>query len=168
MGSLLFNIYICDLFLGNSGIGIVNYADDNTPHDWLSDLESVIFKLQKNTERIFRCLYNNYLISNAEKINLIVSSKENLEIQVSSCSIRNENSVKLLGIHINNNLNFDYYVNQLCKKASKKLHALARIAKHMDINKRRMFMKAFVSSRFSYYFLIWMFHSRKMEHINKN
>ena len=33
---------------------------------------------------------------------------------------------KLLGIHLNNDLNFDYHVNQLCKKASKKLHALAR------------------------------------------
>ena len=39
------------------------------------------------------------------------------------------------GIHLNNNLNFHYHANQLCKKASKKLHALARIAKYMDINK---------------------------------
>ena len=100
------------------------------------------------------------LISNAEKIHLIVSTKKNLEIQVSSCSIRNENSVKLLGIHLNNDLNFDY---QLCKKASKKLRALARIAKYMDINKRRTLMKAFVSSQFSYCHLMWMFHSRKME-----
>ena len=43
--------------------------------------------------------------------------------------MRNEGSVKLLGTHINNNLNFDYHVNQLCKKASKKLHPLATIAK---------------------------------------
>ena len=34
----------------------------------------------------------------------------------------------------------------------------------MDINKRRMLMKAFVSSKFSYCPLIWMFHSRKMKH----
>ena len=73
-------------------------------------------------------------------------------------------SVRLLGIHNNSDLNFDYYINQLCKKTRKKLHALARIAKYMDINKRRMLMKAFVSSQFSYCPLIWMFHSRKMEH----
>ena len=58
---------------------------------------------------------------------LIVSTKKNLEIQVPSCSIRNEDHVKLFGIHFNK-LNFDYHANQLCKKASKKLHALARIA----------------------------------------
>ena len=58
-----------------------------------------------------------------------MNSKENLEIQVPRCSIKNEDSVKLLEIHINNNLNFYYHVYQLCKKASKKFHALATIAK---------------------------------------
>ena len=96
-------------------------------------------------EFLYGFFHNNNLISNAEKSLPVVSSKENLEIQVSSCSIRSEDSVKLLGTHIKNNLNFDYHVNQLCKKASKKLHAFVRIAKYMDSNKRRMLMKAFVS-----------------------
>ena len=122
LGTLLFNIYICDLFIENSDIDIANYADDNTPYACSSDLDSVVFKLQKNTERIFRWFYNNNLISNAEKSHLIVSTKKNLEIQFSSCSIKNEDSVKLLGICLNNDLNFDYHVNQVCKKASKKLH----------------------------------------------
>ena len=41
-----------------------------------------------------------------------------------------------------------YHLSQLCKKASNKLHALARIAKYMDINKQRMLLKAFLSSHF--------------------
>ena len=157
LGPLLFNIYICDLFLENSDVDIANYTDDNTPYACSSDLDSVIFKLQKNTEIIFRWFYNNNLILNAEKCHLIMSTKRNLEIKVLSCSTRNEDSVKLLGIHLNNDLNFDYHVNQICKKElrSKKLHALARIAKYVDINKRRMLMKAVVSSQFSYCPLIW-------------
>ena len=87
-----------------------------------------------------------------------------MRFQVSSCSIRNGDSVKLSGIHISNNLNFDYHANQLCKKASKKLHILARIANFMDIKKRRMLKTAIASSQFSYYPLIWMFHNRKMEY----
>ena len=47
---LLFNIYICDLFIENSDIDIANYADDNRPCACSSNLDSVIFKLQKNTE----------------------------------------------------------------------------------------------------------------------
>ena len=86
LGPLLFNIYICDLSLKNSDIDIANYDDDNTLCACSSDLDSIIFKLQKNTERIFRWLRNSNLISNAEKSHLIVNSEENLEIQVSSCS----------------------------------------------------------------------------------
>ena len=88
LGPPLFNIYISDLFLENSDINIANFADDNTPYACSSDLDSVILKFQKNTERIFRWFHNNNLISNAGNSHLIVSSKENLKIQVSSCSIR--------------------------------------------------------------------------------
>ena len=73
LGPVLFNIYICGLFLENSDIGIANYADENTPYACSSDLDSVIFKLQENTEIIFRWFYNNNLTSSAEKSHLIVS-----------------------------------------------------------------------------------------------
>ena len=125
MGPLVFNIYTCNLFLENNDIDIANYVDGNTLCACSSDLDSVTFKFQKNAENFFRWFHNNNVISNAEKSHLFVHSKKNLEIQVSSCSIRNE----LLVIHINDNLNFDYHVNQLCKKASKKLRALTKIAK---------------------------------------
>ena len=133
MGLLLFNIYICGLLLEKSDIDIANYADDNTPHACSSDIDSVIFKPQKNTERNFRWLYNNNLISNAEKSHEHKKELGNLKF-----------------IHLNNYSNFDYLVNQLCKKANKKLLALVRNVKYMDINKRRMLMKAFEPSWFSY------------------
>ena len=42
-----------------------------------------------------------------------MTSQKNLEMQVLSSSIKNEGNVKLVGVHINNNLkNFDYHVNQ--------------------------------------------------------
>ena len=44
-GPLLFDIYICDLFLENSDIDIANYTGDNTLYACSSDLGSVIFKL---------------------------------------------------------------------------------------------------------------------------
>ena len=67
---------------------------------------------------------------------LLVSSKENLEIQVSSCSIKNENLlniVKLLWININNDFYFYYNVNYLCKEESKNIQTFDRITKYMNI-----------------------------------
>ena len=56
----------------------------------------------------------------------------------------------------------------LCKKASQKLHALARTAHYMDFEKWRTLMNAFVISQFNYCPLIWMFHNRALNNrINK-
>ena len=50
----------------------------------------------------------------------------------------------------------------LCDKASLKLHALARISPYMNLEKKRMIMKAFISSQFGYSPLAWMAHSRSL------
>ena len=65
-------------------------------------------------------------------------------------------------ITIDSNLTFENHISSICKKASQKLNALARIAPYMNIQKRRTIMKSFVTSQFSYCPLIWMFHSRRL------
>ena len=85
-------------------------------------------------------------------------------IGVSNITTTNEEKVKLLGICIDNRLNFDYCISQLCKKAEKKLHALTRVFKPRNISQRKLIVNAFIMSQFSYCPLIWMFHSRAMEH----
>ena len=57
---------------------------------------------------------------------------------INSMKMTFESRIKLLAIHIDSRLNFDYYVSQLYKKISKKLHALARIFKYVETSKRRV------------------------------
>ena len=66
----------------------------------------------------------------------------------------------LLGVTTDKDLKFDDHVNSLCKKAYQKLNALARLAPYMNVEKRRIIMKAFIESQFGYCPLVWMFHSR--------
>ena len=56
----------------------------------------------------------------------------------------------LVGITIDHELKFDDHVNHLCKKASLKLNALARIAPFMNVSKKRIIMKSFIESQFGY------------------
>ena len=63
---------------------------------------------------------------------------------------------------IGTKLSFENHVSYLCKKASQKLHALARIANYMDVSKRKCLMKVFVTSQLNYCPLIWIFHSREL------
>ena len=76
--------------------------------------------------------------------------------------ISNSNDEKLLGIKIDNKLSFESHASFVCKKASQKLHALARIVNNMDLGKRKCLIKAFVTSQFNYCPLIWMFHNREL------
>ena len=42
LGLLLFNIFLCDLFLIMENIDIASYADDNTPYTTGNSVEEVI------------------------------------------------------------------------------------------------------------------------------
>ena len=53
-------------------------------------------------------------------------------------------------------------------QVTKKLHAVARVVSHMDVDKQKCLMKAFIMPQFDYCPLVLMFHSRKLNNrINK-
>ena len=157
---LLFDIYICDLLFGIGDLDNISYADDNTPYTFPSERDVALKKLRSYTIKIFEWFHNNRLKSNARKCNLITSSTSPVEIQIENTIISSVKRVKLLAVHTDDRLDFDYHVNQICKKASKKIHTLSRVCKYVNQNKRRMLMKAFIIFQFSYCPLVWIFHSR--------
>ena len=55
----------------------------------------------------------------ADKCHLITSSKTPVGIEVPNITIMSEEKVKLLGVYIDNRLNFDHHISQLCKKTRK-------------------------------------------------
>ena len=169
LGPLLFNIYLSDLFLFTPDSEIVNYADDNSPYACKQDNKSVICKLEEDSTILLNWIANNAMKANPDKFHLLLSKSEgNISINIDGNQILNSKSEKLLGITIDNKLTFDEHVSGLCKKASQKLHALARVAKYMSTKKLRVIMKAFINSQFGYCPLVWMFHSRLLNNrINK-
>ena len=64
---------------------------------------------------------------------------------------------KLLGIHIDNKLTFEPHVRSLCKKASQKLNAFARIAFSLKFDQRNILLNTFRTSHFSYALVVWIF-----------
>ena len=169
LGPLLFNIYVSDLFLFLNESNIANYADDNTLYACEKDMDIVINKLEHDCNDLITWVNNNILKANPDKFHLLLSETDrNLSANVDNYEIFNSNYQKLLGIKIDNKLKFNEHVSGLCKKASQKLHALARIAQYMTIEKRRIIMNTFINSQFGYCPLIWMFHSRVLNNrINK-
>ena len=119
LGPLLFNAYICDLFYDIGDLDFASFADENTPYSCLSDMISVLGQLKGGIDKKFDWFKKEFLKGNPDKCHLITSSKTPVGIEVANMTIMSEEKVKLLGIHIDNRLNFDYRISQLCKKAGK-------------------------------------------------
>ena len=71
-------------------------------------------------------------------------------------------SENFLGIKIDNELTLEEYVEKLCKKASQKVSAVARTSSLMRFEQRKHIINLFITSHFSHYQLVWMFHSRHL------
>ena len=100
---------------------------------------------------------------NQSKCHFLTSgSTEHLWIKVGNEVIWESLSEKLLGMTVDKNLNFNLHLNTLCKKVNQKVSALARIVRILPFQKRRLILKTFIESQFSYCPLVWMFCSRKM------
>ena len=136
LGPLLFNIYLNDIFFFLKECDIANYADDNTPYVTDIKIDTLLQKLYTNTSLLSRWFKDNFLQMNADKCHLLISNRDKdvsiiLENEIIECS----SSVKLLGVTIDNKLNFSKHLSKLCKKVSSKLHALARILNYMSQDK---------------------------------
>ena len=99
---------------------------------------------------------------NTDKSHLLLSGNTKLTSNIDNNITESEMKQKLLGITIDSNLSFEEHVNNICKKASQKLNALASISSYMDIQKQRASMESFITSQFSSCPLPWMFHSRML------
>ena len=134
LGPLLFNIYICDIFFDIIECDIASYADDNTPYNFDFNLDNVISNLEKSTNSLLNWFRENHMKANANKCHLLVSFDESCTAKIEDFNIKNSTEEKLLGVKFDSNLSFENHVTSLFKKASQKLHALARISYYMDLN----------------------------------
>ena len=161
LGPLLFNIYICDLFYIIQEHEFVSYADDNTPFAIGKSFADVRDNLEAIWNEFFQWLSNNQMHGNPDKSHFITNQIDSsLKLNISDQTISNCDKVKLLGVTFDNKLTFEPHIENLCKNASSKLHALSRITPYMSISQRKLLMNAFFTSHFSYCPLIWMLHSR--------
>ena len=106
------------MFYDNTDCDIARYADENTP---------LINKLEACTNNLFQWFHEYHLKANADKCHLLVITNSAVPANIGEFVINNSNEEKLLGIKIDTKLSFENHVSSLCKKASQKLHALARI-----------------------------------------
>ena len=167
LGTLLFNIYLNNLFFLSEFTDLCNFCaivDDTTFYACDMDLNSLIKRLQHDSLLAIEWFENNKMKLNHDKCHLLVSGykNENVWPNTGNEKIWESNKQKLLGLDIDRNLNFNEHVSSLCRKAGNKLSVLARLSNFMSFKQRRILLKTFIESQFGYCPLIWMFHSRRV------
>ena len=100
--------------------------------------------------------------ANPDKCRLRMSSTDSIVIKIKDNKILNIESEKLLGVTIDNKLNFNNHLQKILKIANQKVHVLERIKPYMSIPKRKLLMNSSYISQFNYCPLVWMCHSRLM------
>ena len=121
--------------------------------------DSVLDTLEASSLPLFMLFNINFMKASNDKSHILASCNEPSLALVDGSSMESNTKEILLQITIDRDLKFDEHVNNLCKKACQNLNALVRLAPFMNVDKKRMIMKAFIESQFGYCPLVWMFHS---------
>ena len=133
LGPVLFNIYLNDLFFTLSSVNVCNFADGTTSFVCDLNLEVVLPQL------VIAWFQNNYMKLNIDKCHPFVAGDKlgHAWVRVGPYKIRQDHSIKLLGVSVDNELKFDKHVLNTIKKANSKLSALLRMTKFMTFQKKR-------------------------------
>ena len=103
---------------------------------------------------------------NPDKFQVILLDKRgsdntNTKVKIGNEKIKSTTSVKLLGVHIDNKLNFNHHISKLCKSAGNQLNALTRLKSFLGLKERKDLVDSFIYSIFHCCPLIWMFSLKK-------
>ena len=61
-----------------------------------------------------------------------------MNLKIGNINTENSACEKLLGVKVDNKLNFNEHLDRIIKKASRKVSTLSRIFPFMDLTKRRL------------------------------
>ena len=103
-----------------------------------NELELRLNELERNRNITIDWFQNNYVKMNSDKCHLLVAGHkfEQIWAKIGTDLIWESNSVKLLGITINNHLKFGKHISLLFAKANRKLSAFARISCYLTFHQK--------------------------------
>ena len=166
VGPTLFNCFFNDFFYFIDKASVHNFADDNSLIASQQNIKNLKFILESESKKAISWFQSNKMIVNPGKsqgIN-INKKKENDTaeyISINQKNIKTSSSVKLLGVHIDDKLNFNLHITKICRYAANQLHGLIRLRMFLNFEEKKTLINSYFYSNFNYCPLVWMFSSAK-------
>ena len=165
LGPILFNIFINYLYFIIIDGNLHGYADDHTISASDKNLISLKERLINESNKAIDWLNDNKMLANPSKFQGIVLTKKNETIkttfEIKEATIESANSVKLLGVVIDEKLNFETHIKNLCGNAGGQLNTLYRLKNNLTSFSKELAVNSFIASIFNYCPLVWHFSSAK-------
>ena len=163
LGPLIFIIYVNDLLLCKLSSKIDLYADDTTIYSdatTIKELETILCKDLKVIEEW--CYINKmYIHENKSTVmclatnNKHINYKSNLNITLNNNILKQVKEDKLLGLTMNQTLNWENHINEVCKKVMQKLGILHQNKHILSKDLKILFYNAYILPHFDYCLTIW-------------
>ena len=155
LGPILFNVFFNDFFWVFEKANVHNYADDNTLTCFAKTIEDLVKDLEDESQNAITWFLNNKMIVNPDKFQAIIIDKHkadhtNEELIIDNEVIKASNTVKLLGVCIDQKLNFNEHISKICKSAANQLGALQRLNHFLTFDQKKLLVNCYVYSYFNY------------------
>ena len=103
------------------------------------------------------------MVANPGKFQMMffgLKEQNTLRLNINDNKVLTTNRVKLLGIEIDNELNFTTHIQNLCSKVNRKINALSRLNTYISRPQAILICNAVVLSNLNYCPLIWLFSTK--------
>ena len=143
-----------------------NFADDNTLSIWGEVVSKLIDTLESESEIAINWFTKNEMIINPDKFQAIILDKNksnltNILLTIDNETIKSVPSVELLGIHLDDKLNFNLHISNICRSAANQLNALIRLKSYLSFNAKRVLINSYIISNFNCCPLVWIYSTAK-------
>ena len=159
LGPLLFLLFTNDLYLNIEHCSTILFADDTTLYKSHRNTRYLKWCIEEDLKTISDWFKANKLTLNLEKTEYIffcarpIKVKPTLEID--NVTLRPVESVKFLGLWLDQNLNWNIHVNKLITRIKRNMHLL-RTPKHLFNEKSlKLIYHAHIQSHIDYGLILW-------------
>jgi hypothetical protein len=161
LGPLLFIIYVNDLpCVINHFARPVIYADDTSVLVTAKNLKYLQIKVNSTLYHISDWFSSNGLILNMEKTNIIKFYSNHFQNNIQQSAfkvntIKEVINIKLLGLELDNNINWKHHVAKILPKLSRACYAVRSMHPFSSINTLKMIYFAYFNSIINYGIISW-------------
>ena len=173
LGPLLFLIYINDLPMATENFEYILYADDSTLFS-ATDQQFDINALNNSLEEVYNWLATNKLSLNIDKTKCVVLRAINKNVShipdyltIQNTNIGREKSFNLLGVVIDEHLNWKSHTDKIANKISKNIGVLNQLKHYLPMQTLRTLYCSMIQTHLNYGNLAWGIECNRLNKLQK-